>query len=426
LLLHSDFSDQPILLSDIPRRIKNLGESRPGKAVLSRLPDEKRERCRALYVPRSVCIGPYHRESETKEMNEFKLYFLKDFLGRQGNNLSFDAYWTKIKELEIRARDFYSEISEIKRIEFLEMLLLDGVFILEVLLKHHEQILSRHMACYVQRNLKIDFILFENQIPFLVLNELFKLLCESSQAILKSYGYWTSPSNLENLAMKFFELSSPPSNNQQNDEISHLLHLFYRGFIMKPISLNVLTHETLQIISSTLPSATDLKELGVNFEKSSDANFLLVEFKNGTLKLPPVGFDETLKCIFANLVAFEEIRSLDKPVTSWSHLFKSLIRNEQDLLIFLRRGMIANVSGNDKEVVEFLCNICSYTSLNQHNYLSELYENVHLYFESKWHRWWAVFKREYFRWPLSIGTMWSLMAAIFMIAQFYWKAKSNN
>lgn len=426
-MLLSHVSGQPNLPSDIPKRIQSLGEPRPGKAVLFRLPEEKRENCKALYVPRSVCIGPYHRESETKEMKQFKLYFLKDFLGRPGNN-SFDAYWTKIKDLEIRALGFYSEIPQIKQIEFLEMLLLDGVFILEVLLKHHEGILVRHMANHIQRNLEVDFILLENQIPFSVLSELFKFLCESNRAIQESYRCWTSQSNLENLAMDFFDLRSPPSNSQQNDEISHLLHLFYRGFITKPISLNILNQESRRIISTIIPSATDLKEHGVNFEKSSDDNFLLVEFKNGTLKLPPMGFDETAKCVFANLVAFEETRSLDKPVTSWSHLFKSLIRNEQDLLIFVRRGVIANLSGNDKEIVEFLCNVCSYTSLNRHNhYLSELYQNVHLYFESKWRRWWTVFKREYFRWPWSIGTfMWSVLIAVFVIVQFYWKAKSEN
>ena len=95
------------------------------------------------YEPAIVAIGPYHRQqAELQEMEKQKHRYLKQLLRRTRDTV--DEYVTEIRGLEAKAREFYHlETSGFNRDELVEMLVLDGCFIVELFRKYKMNGLSR-------------------------------------------------------------------------------------------------------------------------------------------------------------------------------------------------------------------------------------------------------------------------------------------
>ncbi|XP_078154162.1 UPF0481 protein At3g47200-like [Carex rostrata] len=102
------------------------------------VPYEFRQSKKNLFDPSVVSIGPLHHGKESlKAMQDQKWRFLRDFLFR-GNHISLDLCLSEIKLLEQRARRCYSERVDFGSNDFIEMMLLDGCFVLEYFLKWYE------------------------------------------------------------------------------------------------------------------------------------------------------------------------------------------------------------------------------------------------------------------------------------------------
>jgi hypothetical protein len=87
------------------------------------------------YEPQLLAIGPYHRgKDDLRLMEEHKLRYLQLLLQRR-NESSVETYIKAMRELEERAREFYAEPISLTSDEFVEMMLLDGFFIIELLRK---------------------------------------------------------------------------------------------------------------------------------------------------------------------------------------------------------------------------------------------------------------------------------------------------
>lgn len=112
-------------------------------------------------------------------MEEHKKFYLVKFAKRlEGNNI-IDGFKRVIKEDEDMIRASYLESTAwIKSREFVEMILHDSVFILELMLRFSvagtEKIGDPLIdePC-LELTIKRDFILLENQIPFFILEKLF-------------------------------------------------------------------------------------------------------------------------------------------------------------------------------------------------------------------------------------------------------------
>uniref|UniRef100_A0A6N2MMB1 Uncharacterized protein n=1 Tax=Salix viminalis TaxID=40686 RepID=A0A6N2MMB1_SALVM len=87
------------------------------------------------YEPEILSIGPYHRgKDDLKMMEEHKMHYLKMFLQRRPEN-SLTSYVAAMRGLEERARRYYHQPVSLEKDAFVEMLLLDGCFIVELLCK---------------------------------------------------------------------------------------------------------------------------------------------------------------------------------------------------------------------------------------------------------------------------------------------------
>ncbi|XP_035547518.1 UPF0481 protein At3g47200-like [Juglans regia] len=87
----------------------------------------------AAYEPDLLAIGPYHRgKDHLSFMEKHKLIILQRMLKRRNEN-SAKRYITAMIEKEERARRFYADqFPELSKVEFVEMMLLDGCFIIEL------------------------------------------------------------------------------------------------------------------------------------------------------------------------------------------------------------------------------------------------------------------------------------------------------
>ncbi|XP_057776324.1 uncharacterized protein LOC130995189 [Salvia miltiorrhiza] len=136
------------------------------------------------YEPQVIAIGPYHHNKDhLKMMEDHKLRYFQHLIRRKPSN-NVQSYAACVGRLEAEARKCYADApTSLSPSEFIQMLVLDGCFIVELLLKcylreENDPIFQMDwMIISVQR----DLMLFENQLPFFVLCELFDMIVAPGQ-----------------------------------------------------------------------------------------------------------------------------------------------------------------------------------------------------------------------------------------------------
>ncbi|KAJ3699649.1 hypothetical protein LUZ61_003354 [Rhynchospora tenuis] len=111
--------------------------------TIFRIPHNIRKRKKNIFEPFVVSIGPFYRGKESLHaMEEKKWRLLRDFLSR-GNHISLNLCLLEMKALEEKTRRCYSETVDLDSDGFLQMMLLDGCFVLQYFLKWRLPVPSR-------------------------------------------------------------------------------------------------------------------------------------------------------------------------------------------------------------------------------------------------------------------------------------------
>ncbi|XP_035546233.1 uncharacterized protein LOC108990314 [Juglans regia] len=173
--------DQPEckeLIIDIPLALE--ASRWPDRCCIYRVPKRFHEVNNMAYTPRLVSIGPFHhRSEELKDMDIQKLIYLRDFCNRTGKSIEDLACIIEHKEMEIRR--CYSENFLLSSEGFVNMILLDAIFILELFRRKSENSEAHDQKDYIlsrpcmERSIQQDLFLLENQLPFFVLEELYRI-----------------------------------------------------------------------------------------------------------------------------------------------------------------------------------------------------------------------------------------------------------
>lgn len=194
--------------------------------TIHRVPEHIRKGDESAYQPQIISIGPYHRsEKGLQAMENHKWRYLQDFLSRN-KTIRLERCLEEIQSLEENVRNCYSETIDLESDEFVEMMVLDGCFIIELFLKQNENTESGGPIFNTRWMLPVishDMILLENQLPFFIVKRLFELMETSNRE---------SKTCLESLALDFFrrhlfwKINARHSNN-----IHHLLHLLHSSLL---------------------------------------------------------------------------------------------------------------------------------------------------------------------------------------------------
>ncbi|KAI7993623.1 UPF0481 protein [Camellia lanceoleosa] len=131
---------------------------------ICRVPRKLHQLNEVAYKPQMVSIGPlHHGETHLKSTEEQNMRCLEAFLGCETINL--EDCVKMIKNWEKRIRNCYAKSIKLSSDKFVKMILLDNSFIIVAMVES-----------YLDNFLRLDLLLLENQLPFFVLEGLFKLV----------------------------------------------------------------------------------------------------------------------------------------------------------------------------------------------------------------------------------------------------------
>ncbi|KAL7170454.1 hypothetical protein ACSBR2_035350 [Camellia fascicularis] len=380
--------------------------------------------------PEMVSIGPYHRDKdEVLEFQSYKWQFLDSLLSRIQKPQSLLHITRAMKKIEYDARRRYSEPIDMSSDDFIQMMLLDGCFIIELF----QQVCGSDR--YANANSLVimkpwlipiligDLLKLENQLPFFVLSNLYKLIFGSQDEIFGSQANTSDPLVLQ--ALKCFNLALPsyafsgrsfPLELQAlkcfNLALPRSLQSFKRRWLARLRRLSYLTnlyrrgsHQLPRYSPSSdqsMPSVTRLRHAGVKFrpQEGSDGNFLHINFHKGVLEIPPTIINDFTSTILINCVAFEQCYPgpTSKYFSTYIAFMSCLLNSSRDVTFLCDDGIISNFSYNDNHVANLFKKLGERVVFNIRDcYLGAEFRKVEAYYSSNW----ATLRRTYFSSPWS-------------------------
>lgn len=400
-------TDRKLLIR--PRKIKATFSS----CSIHRVPMDFRKLNENACVPQIISIGPFHyakRSSDLQAMEEHKWRYARDFLTRNEEQ-SLERYLQTVKNLEQRARDCYSEEIDLDSNDFVEMMVLDACFIIELFLRIWDRAENCHPSDPVLNlgllpTITTDLIMLENQIPFFILQHLFNLT-----------NIVASP--LQEMAQEFFSLissiESMMNNCNNNDSINHLLHFLHLSFhpsIKKEDSAS--TYE-----GTPIPCVSELQEAGIKFKKGVDGGFLDIKYQDGVIEMPPLHINKMAESLFVNLVAFEQYNYIRSPyITSYIIFMDFLISSAKDVEILTQKGIIVKEFGSSEDAAAVFKRIGKEAWIDPAcDYLQDVIKGINRSTDRVWPRFRATLMRDYFNSPWAFVSF--LAAVVLLVFAFF-------
>ncbi|CAL5422173.1 unnamed protein product [Camellia sinensis] len=398
--------------------------------AIGRVPQNLKRISSRATEPEMVSIGPYHRDKDL-EFQSYKWQFLHSLLSRTGQpQSSLRSMTQSMKELEKFARRRYSGPIDMSSDDFIQMMLLDGCFIIELF----QQVCGSEdsenansivlMKPWLIPILIGDLLKLENQLPFFVLLYLYEKsigkVTDAKEIFVKwqALGLHMQALNFLNLALPR-SLESFPEEGQLPDlqAAHHLLDLFYSSYCLPKRSFPNLSHTPKRshglrryrpLSDQSIPCVTQLRHAGVKFrpQKGSHGNFLHINFHKGVLEIPPMIINDFTSTILINCVAFEQCyltRPTWKYFSEYIAFMNCLLNSSRDVTFLCDEGIISNFSYNDNRVANLFKKLGEHVVFNiRECYLKNEFREVEAYYSSNW----ATLRRTYFSGP------WSTISAV--------------
>ncbi|KAJ6398355.1 hypothetical protein OIU77_019204 [Salix suchowensis] len=338
----------------------------------------------------------------------------------QCKGLDLEVLLKAIQPLEQQARECYSQIIHLDSDEFIEMMVVDGCFIIELFRKvgnvvdfeDDDPIVT--MAWIIPFFYR-DLLRLENQIPFFVLECLFD--------ITRMPGEESGPS-LCKLALDFFNYALQRPDHiiarHNNLKARHLLDLIRSSFIdfeqAEPLGTDTST--------PVIHSVSKLRRAGIELSQGNpEDSFLVVRFENGVIEMPTITIDETITSFLLNCVAFEQCHNgSSKHFTTYATLLDCLVNTFKDVEHLCDCNIIENYFGTDSEVASFINDLGKEVAFDiERCYLSKLFSDIDEYYKNSWHVQWASFRYTYFSTPWSfISALAALIILLLTVAQTFY------
>ncbi|KAL3849149.1 hypothetical protein ACJIZ3_011031 [Penstemon smallii] len=368
------------------------------------------------YEPEIISIGPYHcGKDNLKLLEEHKLRYFHDLL-LQNNENTIQDFISVIGREEQKARECYAEPLSLDATEFTEMLVLDGIFIIELVRKYCEDIPIEkndpifHMT-WILSSLQRDLMLFENQIPFFILLKLFDLVEGPGQH-----------NELMDLFSCFFggvypgkvERASSRPRPKSPDMIKHLLDLVHCDWF--PSSKANENTGNVGKGWQFINNVTGLTEANVTFKSNERVTSMIdVGFEKGTMLLAPITIDDKTESVLRNLIAYEQYFQDTRHffVTDYTSLLDSLINSSRDVQILSRLGIIDNWLGDDEVVANMFNKLGDSVMIGDPFIYGGIFDSVNSHCKRNRNKWMATLRRKYLNSPWAIISI--IVAVIIVI-----------
>uniref|UniRef100_A0A6N2JXK2 Uncharacterized protein n=1 Tax=Salix viminalis TaxID=40686 RepID=A0A6N2JXK2_SALVM len=412
------------LLIDVSEELQNklstsMQDIRWNKRSIYKLPASVTVLNRTAYRPQTVSFGPYHYyDDQLKRVEEHKHRALYYFLRRSGKSL--ELFLQSLTEVVQDLRDSYDQLDkswEDGTNKFLQLMILDGCFMLEIMhlataqsyetYAADDPVFSSHGKVYMVPFIRRDMLIVENQLPMLVLYKL--------AANIESDGR----ENEESVSRLILNFCCPDNASVSvPGKCLHVLDLYRKSLIQE--APNRKRHQTRvrgglhKDVNDTVRSAAEINEAGIRFKKSKTKSLKDISLHHGVLHLPAVVVDDVTEAVLLNLMAFERFHpGAGNEVTSYVFFMDSIIDNERDVALLHSRGIIQNAIGSDKAVAKLFNSLSKNIALDPDSSLDLMQKQVNAYCRKPWNAWRANLIQTYFRNPWAIL---SLVAALVLFA----------
>ncbi|KAG5379813.1 hypothetical protein IGI04_027655 [Brassica rapa subsp. trilocularis] len=363
----------------------------PDLCCIYRVPDCLREVNPKAYTPQLVLIGPLHRSLKSQALKSrgditkakslgylnteaHKKIYLVEFAKRVEGNKVVEELKRQIKEDEDMIRASYSESTTwIDSPDFVEMILHDSIFIIELMLRFNlkgpERIGDPLMdePC-LENTIKRDLILLENQLPYFILEKLFdpiiKILYPSE--------------TMRTLVISYFELDKK-KKLKESSKFRHFTDLF------RCIRVETLPEDGVGGFEhiAKMHNADKLYNRGVKFEAIEEEFSVWVKFdvETGCLKIPCFRADDDMEIELRNIMAFEQSYY---PYNAY-----------KDVDLLVEKGIIKNWLGHHG-AISTLVNKLGLGVMDDGSSYAKIASNVIEYYDDSCNKARSILKRVYF------------------------------
>uniref|UniRef100_A0A0D3HMT2 Uncharacterized protein n=1 Tax=Oryza barthii TaxID=65489 RepID=A0A0D3HMT2_9ORYZ len=377
------------------------------------------------YQPQVVSLGPFHHgDPGLAPMEAHKRRALRHLLRRAARPLA--DFVAAVEAVADRLEAAYLDLGDgwrggEARERFLEMMIVDGCFLLEVMraaaavspappapaaagkphaaaaakeeedYAENDPVFSRHGVLYMVPYIRRDMLMLENQLPLLVLERL--LFVETERA---------------NVAH---------SRVSNEDHINRMVLRFLSPSARTPALGTPLGHHPLDALRRSMlhgdRRAVELYEAGIRFRRARTDSLHDVRFRHGVLAMPPVAVDDSTEYMLLNMMAFERLHpGAGNDVTAYVFFMDSIIDSAKDVALLSSKGIIQNAVGSDKAVAKLFNSISKDVVLEPESALDGVQRQVNAYCRQPWNMWRANLIHTYFRSPWAFM---SLAAAMFLL-----------
>ncbi|KAG8658472.1 hypothetical protein MANES_03G150600v8 [Manihot esculenta] len=349
------------------------------------------------YEPKLIAIGPYHHgKDHLLAMKDHKIRYLQSLL-QQSSQKDVSRYVQIIRNLKERARKYYAEPLSFTHDEFVEMILINGCFIIEFIHKLLEGDMedplfrSNHMLhsfmLLVTSNvipdqestfIKVILVIYERFLP--------GPLCNSSHVYT-------------------------PENMIQIKNLLELLHDHWQPF---PARLEVYEKMGQAKEGCFTRCATELKDAGIKFKSAVERNNLFdINFVNSTIKIPKIRIGDKTECLLRNLIVYEQLTSSTSPkyFTDYMRFMDCLIDSAKDVELLCCQGIIDNWKGDDESIAILFNKLGEHVFCERALY-ADIVNNVNEHCKKRSNLWMAKLRHDYFQSPWSFI---SVLAAIMLL-----------
>lgn len=370
------------------------------------VPSALRDRKVDAYTPRVISIGPIHHYSEKLVAMEIqKRRHLKEFCRRRVEREQEGLLETLLRTISgqedhIR-RCYAADSSKLSGDQFVMMVLLDAVFILELFLRNEEYLgdNSKYQDDFIigqpwlRAAIRRDLILLENQLPFSTLNDLYD--CAMSKTDCKSFV---------DLSCRYFDKYK--KNSEPGKKILHFTDLVRCFLSFKHPDLKIDRAEPIK----TLYSATMLQHAGIKFKPLPNVSLLDIRAwkplsidqtplsdKEGKLLMPSLEIDNNTECLLRNLIALEQLHYPgEEYICRYLKLLDFLVDLENDVDLLIENKVIVSKLGDSKAVAELINGLCR-EMVEVSSTFDPLSKLLNDYYDSSWNKNKAYLVSVYFK-----------------------------
>lgn len=343
--------EQKDVVIDIRKQLKEAGPPITKECSIYRVPFDIRKHNADAYTPKIVSIGPLHHNAHPglQNMERHKLIYCNSFLERTHTDV--DTWIRYIEKIEPDLRRYYSETLQFSKEELVNIILVDSGFIFELFWKDYNKKDWTENDTFlliplIRDTVAVDLFLFENQIPFHVLTNLFEL----SRTTGSDAGNNAIPSFVE-LTFSYFDFYNKPKLkfDDKNISISHFTDLIRTFHLQHPPERRP---PRITKLLKHVPTANELSEAGVHFKVLNSDCLLDLKFSEGVLQMPKLKVEDRSEVLFRNMVALEQCHyPLESYITDYVCLLDFLINSSRDVDTLVQQEVLVNWTGDTDTVV---------------------------------------------------------------------------